>query len=253
MLKLPLMLWNIVTQRHVILLLVLCVYGAASCSTTHFDPVYDTYSDCAVSCLACRDADYTTNFANDCDYASGVCCESSYHVTIERTWACVGDDCGSGVAQQAFNVFGQFCADAGKPLAKDDCPTGYQLNATGASADGSIAFRVVGAIAGIIGAYYTWRAIKRRRSSGGAGITDQSETGLQVVRWPQQRPWEMANFNLPPGHSVEYHTSHSNISFDGRTRYKETWQLRRDGAGVLTGGRVLGETDCICNRWRVVC
>lgn len=107
------------------------VSTAVACSTSSFDSPYEAYPDCAVACLACPDADYVRNFANNCDYISGDCCKTQYHNIIAATWACVRSPqsgCGPAVAQQAFSVFVKYCANHSVPLATTDVPPGY--NAT---------------------------------------------------------------------------------------------------------------------------
>jgi hypothetical protein len=104
-----------------------------ACSQTTFPQIYNPYPDCAAQCLACPDADYVDNFAHNCDYAAGDCCRSKYHSAIAASWECVQTSC-EGIAQQAFDMFVQYCQSVGVPLAQADVPVGYALDGGGAGA-----------------------------------------------------------------------------------------------------------------------
>ena len=88
--------------------------------------MYDGYPDCAAGCLACKDTEYTNNFANNCDYSSGECCTSQYHTAIAETWSCVSLNCGE-LSSKAFDKFVEFCKDKKQPLEEEDVPSGYEL------------------------------------------------------------------------------------------------------------------------------
>ncbi|KAM6532849.1 hypothetical protein FALCPG4_005897 [Fusarium falciforme] len=95
------------------------------CGTTH-NATYDEYPNCAITCLSYNGTEYPNNFANNCDYASGECCMSSYKSIITATWECVWSHCGREESLEAFGAFVDFCEDMGHPLRKEYIPTGYE-------------------------------------------------------------------------------------------------------------------------------
>lgn len=102
---------------------------ATACSYSTFASIYDPYPVCARLCLACRDADYVNDFANNCNYSDGDCCLSKFQVVILDTWACVLEDCDrvdAQDAQTAFNTYVNYCSDLGFPLAQADVPLGIR-------------------------------------------------------------------------------------------------------------------------------
>jgi hypothetical protein len=99
---------------------------AAACSTATFDTIYDPYDSCAARCLACKDADYVGDFANNCNYAKGDCCLSKFHDTITATWACARKNCDNETAQRSFDIFAKFCSERNTPIAAADIPAGYR-------------------------------------------------------------------------------------------------------------------------------
>ena len=100
---------------------------AAACTNKTYDRAFDGYIDCVRACLACPDADYVNDFANNCNYKAGDCCKSQFHTVIGDSWDCARTKCGDGLAQKAFGTYVQHCADVGAPLAVADVPTGFTL------------------------------------------------------------------------------------------------------------------------------
>jgi hypothetical protein len=126
----------------VVALLPFLLSSVRACSNTTFDPSFVSssypYPDCALACMACRDPDYTSDFANSCDYAAGACCTSEHHTAIESVWQeCVLPNCGPAVGQSSFDIFVRYCSDKGLPLAAADVPIGLvaATNVTGNRTD----------------------------------------------------------------------------------------------------------------------
>lgn len=118
--------------RRFLLLALLPLAGACSYST--FDPIYNPYPACARSCLACKDSDYINDFANNCNYTKGECCQTKYHTSIAETWHCVRSNCGVEPSKDAFSTFVKYCKEVGSVLASEDFPQGYEASTT--TADG---------------------------------------------------------------------------------------------------------------------
>ncbi|KAK3317449.1 hypothetical protein B0T19DRAFT_434995 [Cercophora scortea] len=186
-----------------------------ACST---DPpsgtLYNAYPDCAVSCLACKDADYTNNFANNCDFATGDCCQSKHHTVIAATWACVQLGCGAKLAQDAFNSFVDFCANLSTPLAAADIPQGYddttasdkssndttqqQQQPSGLSTSDKIGIisGTVGGFISVVGVWFAWKMYQKKKKKAGGGNNSNGNTQLERMHGgPNQRPWEVG---IPP-------------------------------------------------------
>ncbi|KIW33322.1 uncharacterized protein PV07_00179 [Cladophialophora immunda] len=260
-----------------ILSLSLLSRGALICSTTTFPSIYDSYPDCATTCLACTDADYVDNFANNCDYASGDCCSSTYHTVISQTWACVSNNCGDGdLAQDAFNVFVKFCADHNVPLAAGDVPTGYILEGNGAGSGnnstngtagpdkgnggsslsgGAIAglvVAVVGTVATVIGSYYGWRVWRRKHPAANNSHTNDAGAGNNnanngnannnnnALAMIHNGPNPRPWANLPANATVQYDRRTS--SFMGYVTTEERFRVTTPPPALVGGvGRVIGE------------
>ena len=106
--------------------------SALSCSTNVYDHAFDQYLPfpCAARCLACPNADYRDNFANNCNYSTGECCQSRHHTIIVASWQCVHELCSAAAAQDAFAVFVKHCKDVGASLAAEDVPPGFNTGSS---------------------------------------------------------------------------------------------------------------------------
>ncbi|OCT45242.1 hypothetical protein CLCR_06058 [Cladophialophora carrionii] len=208
---------------------------AQACSTLSFASIYQSYPDCAASCLACPDTDYVNNFAHNCNYTNGDCCRSKFHTVIAESWACVQQSCdGMALAQEAFDIFAKHCEHVDVPLASVDIPQGYASRTDDGSpgspdanpdgdTDGTavsspspsssssaplstgtivgIATGSVVAAAGIVGAIFKCLSYRHKKkqntSSNGGGVGGGGQTPATTNN--QLVQWQPAWQGMPPG------------------------------------------------------
>ncbi|KAM5341617.1 hypothetical protein ACJ41O_014648 [Fusarium nematophilum] len=245
--------------------------GAYGCSTTTFNSTYGSYPDCAASCLACEDASYSTNFANNCDYASGECCTSSYHTSIAETWDCVRTKCGEKLSLEAFDTFVDFCEEMDTPLKGKDIPEGYDSKdkdsesesgdntsgGSGLSKGQIIGISIGGAtfVVGIIGLIFKCYQCHRKRRQGmqgGETPSDENRNGHALIHQPQHMELgALTHAFRGDGDVTVSHTRNTSTTslFGQGTRTTDTWEIKRargDGGGFSqthTTNRIVEELD----------
>ncbi|KAH7129127.1 hypothetical protein EDB81DRAFT_808761, partial [Dactylonectria macrodidyma] len=179
---------------HLLMLLLSGVQTVVACSTTSFNSTYDAYPDCAATCLACEDASYSRNFANNCDYEAGECCTSAYHNVIAETWSCVRTTCGEQVSNDAFGTFVDFCKEKDHALEEKNVPEGYKLPeaedegkkfSLSIGAIIGIAIGGVSCIATIIGVIIKYRHYRRKKNNPSIAASVESGNSTQLIHQPQ--------------------------------------------------------------------
>ncbi|KAK3689156.1 hypothetical protein B0T22DRAFT_440650 [Podospora appendiculata] len=113
------------------------------------------------------DADYTDNFANNCDFATGDYCQSKHHTVIAATWA---------------------SAD------KSSSDTTQQQQQSGLSTSDKIGIisGTVGDFVSVLGVWFAWKMYQKKKKKKTGGGNNGSNMQLERMHGgPNQRPWEV--------------------------------------------------------------